>query len=104
MQSALKRHDALLRVAVESANGRVVLTTGDAILAVFDSVQDGVRAGLEAQGDLLDEPWGETGTLSVRGCTLERRSRAAGFEQVELLDARFLAIGFVWARKPAVVG
>jgi predicted ATPase/class 3 adenylate cyclase len=66
MKAALERHDTLLRAAVEGSNGRVVKTTGDGLMAVFDSALDGVTACLKAQRGLSDEPWGETGTLRVR--------------------------------------
>jgi predicted ATPase/class 3 adenylate cyclase len=66
MKAALERHDAILRVAVESANGQVVKTTGDGLMAVFASAADGVTACLSAQRGLSSEPWGETGALQVR--------------------------------------
>jgi predicted ATPase/class 3 adenylate cyclase len=66
MKPALERHDALLRLAVESSNGRVVKTTGDGLMAFFDSALDGVCACLKAQQSLKDESWGETGPLKVR--------------------------------------
>jgi class 3 adenylate cyclase len=52
MKEALERHDAIVREAVESSNGRVVKRTGDGFMAVFGSVADGVRACLKAQHDL----------------------------------------------------
>jgi len=66
MQPALERHDALLRSAVESSNGQVVKTTGDGLMAYFNSTLDGVSACLKAQKSFKDEPWGETGPLKVR--------------------------------------
>ncbi len=66
MKTALERHDALLRSAVENSNGRVVKTTGDGLTAVFDSALDGVIACLKAQQGLSNEQWGETGPLRVR--------------------------------------
>jgi len=66
MQPALERHDALLRSAVESSNGQVVKTTGDGLMAYFDSALDGINACLKAQRSLKDETWGETGPLKVR--------------------------------------
>src|SRR5918995_6632266 len=66
MKAAMERHDAILRGAVEHANGRVVKITGDGLMAVFSSASDGVRACLEAQRALQDEAWGETGPLRVR--------------------------------------
>jgi predicted ATPase/class 3 adenylate cyclase len=66
MRRALERHDAILRDAVETSNGQVVKTTGDGLMAVFDSTADGVSACLKAQRELTAEPWGETGALRVR--------------------------------------
>lgn len=66
MKFALKRHDAILRAAVEGSNGQVVKTTGDGLMAVFASALDGLVACLNAQRALFDEPWGETGPLRVR--------------------------------------
>src|SRR5829696_2460083 len=66
MKGALERHDAILRDAVEGAAGHVVKTIGDGFMAVFDSAVDGVRACLDAQRDLISEPWSETGPLRVR--------------------------------------
>lgn len=66
MGSALERHDAILRDAVEGAAGEVVKTTGDGLMAVFASACDGVRACLRAQLALANEPWNEAGPLRVR--------------------------------------
>jgi class 3 adenylate cyclase len=35
MKAAMERHDAILRDAVEQANGSVVKITGDGLMAVF---------------------------------------------------------------------
>jgi predicted ATPase/class 3 adenylate cyclase len=66
MKAAMERHDAILREAVEHAEGRVVKVTGDGVMAVFSSVPDGVKACLAAQQALEVEAWGETGPLRVR--------------------------------------
>jgi predicted ATPase/class 3 adenylate cyclase len=66
MKDALERHDAILRSAVESANGQVVKSMGDGLMAVFGSAAEGVSACLKAQHDLACAPWGETGALRVR--------------------------------------
>jgi predicted ATPase/class 3 adenylate cyclase len=49
MQVALARHDALLRHAIESADGRIVKTTGDGVFAVFDAAANALAACLAAQ-------------------------------------------------------
>src|SRR5215212_6078746 len=61
MRDALERHDRILRAAVERSRGEVVKTIGDGFMAVFGSAVDGVNACLNAQHDLMHEPWGETG-------------------------------------------
>ncbi len=66
MQTALARHDAILRETIESHGGRVFKTVGDAFLTVFGSVADAVGAALDGQRALGAEPWGETGPLRVR--------------------------------------
>ena len=66
MSAAVERHDAILRDAVEAADGRVVKVLGDGLMAVFPSASDGTRACLEAQRALQAESWGETGQLRVR--------------------------------------
>src|SRR6266542_5025371 len=66
MKGALPRHDAILREAIEGSGGRVVKTTGDGMMAVFESAVDGVTASLAAQQDLAAERWAETGALRVR--------------------------------------
>jgi predicted ATPase/class 3 adenylate cyclase len=66
MKAAVERHDAILREAVDRAQGRVVKVTGDGLMAVFSSASDGVRACLEGQRSLQAEAWGETGPLRVR--------------------------------------
>jgi len=66
MKTAMERHDAILRDAVEHADGRVVNVTGDGLMAVFSSASDGASACVEAQQALRNEAWGDTGPLRVR--------------------------------------
>jgi predicted ATPase/class 3 adenylate cyclase len=66
MQTALARHDALLRQAFTAEAGRIFKTIGDAFCAVFAEADQAVRAALAAQRALQTEPWGETGPLRVR--------------------------------------
>lgn len=66
MQTALARHDALLRAAIEDNGGRVFKTIGDAFCATFDDPVDGVAACLQAQLDLAGEPWPEPIVIKVR--------------------------------------
>ena len=66
MKGALARHDEILHQAVSDAQGTVVKTTGDGVMAVFSSPRDCVDACLEGQRALSAEPWPETGELRVR--------------------------------------
>src|SRR5688572_16607705 len=66
MRTALSRHDAILRGAVEGAGGRIVKTMGDGVMAVFGSAHDGVVASLDAQRALVGEPWPEAAPIRVR--------------------------------------
>ena len=52
MPAALARHDSILRDAVERSGGRVLKTTGDGMIAVFDSLVDGLGAATQAQKSL----------------------------------------------------
>jgi len=50
MQIALERHDEVLRTAVESADGRIVKSTGDGFYAVFENVSDGLPVSRPKKG------------------------------------------------------
>lgn len=54
MPGAIARHDALLRKAVEGAQGQVVKTTGDGLYAAFDDPLDAVNAALAIQLAVAD--------------------------------------------------
>ncbi len=66
MGSALKRHDELLRSAIEESGGYVFKTVGDAFCAAFTTAKEAVQAAASAQRALLAEPWPEEATLQVR--------------------------------------
>jgi predicted ATPase/class 3 adenylate cyclase len=66
MTSAVERHDAILRDAVEGSGGRVVKIMGDGLMAVFSSAADSIEACLRAQQALQEEAWEDTGPLRVR--------------------------------------
>ncbi|MFL5761869.1 MAG: adenylate/guanylate cyclase domain-containing protein [Thermomicrobiales bacterium] len=66
MRSALARHDAILRQAIEENRGYVFKTIGDAFCAAFPSAVEALTAVLTAQRSLAKEPWGETGPLRAR--------------------------------------
>ena len=66
MRSALARHDALLRRAVEQNSGYVFKATGDGIQVAFISAPEAVAAALAAQRALQAEPWSREAPVSVR--------------------------------------
>ena len=66
MQSALRRHDAILRAAIEASRGRVFKTVGDSFYAVFDDVGAALAAAIAGQRDLAAENWDSVNGLRVR--------------------------------------
>ena len=66
MKSALARHDASLRAAVETHGGHVVKSTGDGLHAVFATADAAVEAAVAGQLELRRQDWGETGPLRAR--------------------------------------
>jgi predicted ATPase/class 3 adenylate cyclase len=66
MRVALAQHDRILTSAVMDARGTVVKTTGDGVMAVFETARDGVTACVAAQLGLAAATWDETGALRVR--------------------------------------
>ena len=66
MRSALAHHDALLREAIESNNGTVFKTVGDAFCAVFATAPEALKAALAAQQAIQTQAWEEIESLRVR--------------------------------------
>jgi len=66
MKSALRRHDDIVRRAIEAHDGYVFKTVGDSFFAVFASPWNALSAGVDAQTALQAEAWGEVGPLRVR--------------------------------------
>ena len=66
MRSALARHDAILRAAIGGADGEIVKSTGDGLMAIFAAPLDAVSAGIAAQRTLGDEPWPRMCAIRVR--------------------------------------
>jgi len=66
MADALRRHDAILRGAVESAGGFVFKTVGDAFCAAFATAPAAVEAALAAQRVLTAEEWLTSRPIRVR--------------------------------------
>ena len=65
MQVALAHHDAILRQAIESHQGHIFKTVGDAFYAAFASAPDALLAALDAQRAICAESWGAV-TIRVR--------------------------------------
>lgn len=60
MQAALARHDALMRQAIETNDGYVFKTVGDAFCAAFHTAPDALNAAISAQFALSTENWDAT--------------------------------------------
>jgi len=60
------RHDAILRAAIASGDGRELSTEGDSIFAVFATPTGALRAATAAQRDLASAPWPEGAAIRVR--------------------------------------
>ena len=60
----VRRHDEILRAAIEGQRGVVVKTEGDAFFAAFDASVDAITAAVAAQRAIATEPW--TGSAPVR--------------------------------------
>jgi predicted ATPase/class 3 adenylate cyclase len=66
MATALRRHDQILRSAVEAAGGYVFKTVGDAFCAAFWTPQAAIGAALTAQRELGRESWPTSRPIRVR--------------------------------------
>ncbi len=67
MRSALARHNAILRGAIEAYGGYIFKTVGDAYCAAFSSPHNALSAALSTQHALQEETWPEeTGSIAVR--------------------------------------
>jgi predicted ATPase/class 3 adenylate cyclase len=96
MTDAVRRHDGLVRAAIESCGGRVFKTVGDAFCATFDVPARAVAACLDAQRRLEAEDFSAVDGLHVRmalhtGGAVERDGDYFGPTVNRI--ARLLAIG-----------
>ncbi len=66
MALALRRHDDLLRQAIEQASGYVFKTVGDAFCAAFADARSALAAVLTVQQSLSSEPWPTSRPIRVR--------------------------------------
>jgi predicted ATPase/class 3 adenylate cyclase len=66
MRTALARHDAIMRGAIEHSGGLVFKTIGDAFCAAFIQPEAAVSAALDAQLGLSAESWDGMDPIRVR--------------------------------------
>ncbi len=66
MAAALRRHDEIVREAIEQAGGYVFKTVGDAFCAAFPAARAGLDAALTAQRDLAAQSWPTSRPIVVR--------------------------------------
>jgi len=66
MQSALVRHDEILKGVVGAHDGYVFKMVGDACCAAFSSASKALEAALCAQRAIFEEPWEEECRIRVR--------------------------------------
>ena len=61
----VRRHDEILRSAIESRHGVVVKTEGDAFFAAFAAPLDAVTAAVEGQRILATESWPDGAPIRI---------------------------------------
>ena len=66
MAAALRRHDEILREAIEQVGGYVFKTVGDAFCAAFSAARAGLDAALTAQRSLAAQSWPTSRPIVVR--------------------------------------
>lgn len=66
MDAAVKRHDIVVRAAIEIHDGFVFKTVGDAFCAAFARVSDAVAAAVEAQRSIAHEDFSAVNGLRIR--------------------------------------
>ena len=83
MQAALARHDEIIRGAVETNDGYVFSTAGDAFGVAFETVADAVDMAVDAQRALQAEAWPAPVTIrSVWASTSESPTSEAATTSV----------------------
>ena len=66
MQEALRRHDRILRSAIDAHGGVVFKTIGDAFCAAFSSVREALEGAIDSQRRLAGEDFAAVDGLRVR--------------------------------------
>ena len=90
MHTALQRHDAILREAIEANDGQVFRTVGDAFCAAFPAAPQAVAAAAEAQRLLLAEDWQLESPLRVR---IALHTGAAEVQNIDYVGSSLNRIG-----------
>lgn len=96
MATALARHDAVVRTAIESNGGEVFKTLGDAFCSRFEDPAHALQATIEAQRDLAAIKWAPLPDIKVRMAVYAGTSIAREgdyFGPVLNRVSRFLAAG-----------
>ena len=96
MSTALARHDALVRNAIEGHDGYVFMTAGDAFCAAFRRADRALAAACDAQRALTTEPWAGPVQIKARMAlpTGDVEVRDSGYFGPPLNRvARLLAVG-----------
>ena len=66
MRDALRRHDAIVRAAIEARRGYVFKTIGDAFCAAFWTIEEALETAIDVQRRLGGEDFDGVGGLRVR--------------------------------------
>ncbi len=66
MAGALRRHDEILRTALEARDGRIFKNVGDGLFTAFTLAPAAVEAALEGQRSLIAEAWSTPVPVRVR--------------------------------------
>jgi predicted ATPase/class 3 adenylate cyclase len=96
MDAAVKRHDTLVRHAIEANAGYIFKTVGDAFCAAFGSASDAVSAAIDIQRDLTSADFAAVDGVRVRvGLHIGEASERDGdyFGQAVNRAARLMSIG-----------
>jgi predicted ATPase/class 3 adenylate cyclase len=96
MRDAVRRHDVLVRAAIEAHDGHVFKTIGDAFCAAFSRPEDAVAAIVAAQRALVAEDFSAVEGLRVRAAIHTGTSDERGgdyYGPAVNRVARLLAIG-----------
>jgi predicted ATPase len=102
MPGLLRRHNEILRQAIEAHNGFVFQIIGDSFSAAFPSASEALSAALEAQRSLYREPWSpapikvrmgmHTGTAQPEADAASGEIRYSGYTTLAMTQ-RIMAAG-----------